>query len=238
MGSWGQDLAPPQQLKDLVLALLKSTDVRRIRLSSLEPWDIDSQVFDLWQDPRLCRHLHLPLQSGSAATLKRMARKTTPRDFSELVAAARSAIPDVAITTDIITGFPGEKDEEFTESLDFVRRMSFAGGHVFTFSSRPGTAAADMVGQVPFSVRKSRNAQMRAAFEESARRYKENFIGEVMPVLWESATALGPDEWLLSGLTDNYLRVETVAHERLWNQVAMVKLVELVDMRIKGELKG
>jgi len=238
LGSWGQDLAPQRQLKDLVLALLKSTDVPRIRLSSLEPWDIDPQFFDLWQDPRLCRHLHLPLQSGSAVTLRRMARKTTPRDFSELVAAARSAIPDVAITTDIITGFPGEKDEEFTETLDFVRHMSFAGGHVFTFSSRPGTAAADMVGQVPFSVRKSRNAQMRAAFEESARRYKENFIGEVMPVLWESATALGPDEWLLSGLTDNYLRVEAVAQERLWNQVAMVKLVELVDMRIKGELKG
>jgi threonylcarbamoyladenosine tRNA methylthiotransferase MtaB len=237
LGSWGQDLSPPQQLKDLVSAILDETEVPRLRLSSLEPWDIDLHFFDLWRDLRLCRHLHLPLQSGSAATLRRMARKTTPRDFAELVTAARSAIPDVAITTDVITGFPGENDEEFAESLEFVQQMSFAGGHVFTYSSRPGTAAENMPDQVPFAVRKARNAQMRAAFEESARLYRENFIGEVIPVLWESATALGPDEWQLSGLTDNYLRVETVAQERLWNQVAMVKLVELVDKRIMGELR-
>ncbi len=105
--------------------------------------------FQLWQDPRLCRHLHLPLQSGCAATLRRMARKTTPESFAELVAAARLAIPDIAITTDIITGFPGESEVEFQESLAFVRQMHFAGGHVFTYSARPGTAAARLPDQVP-----------------------------------------------------------------------------------------
>ena len=116
LGSWGQDLSPVLHLYHLVDAILKETSVPRLRLSSLEPWDIHPDFFQLWQDSRLCRHLHLPLQSGCAATLRRMARKTTPESFAGLVAAARSAIPDVAITTDIITGFPGESEAEFQES--------------------------------------------------------------------------------------------------------------------------
>ncbi|HES58098.1 MAG TPA: MiaB/RimO family radical SAM methylthiotransferase, partial [Firmicutes bacterium] len=162
LGSWGQDLEGGQRLADLVRAVLNRTGVPRLRLSSLEPWDLDPAFFDLWQDERLCRHLHLPLQSGSAATLRRMARKTTPQAFAELVAAARERIPEVAITTDVIAGFPGESQAEFEESLAFVRAMNFAGGHVFTYSARPGTAAARMPDQVPHPQRKTRNARLRA----------------------------------------------------------------------------
>jgi threonylcarbamoyladenosine tRNA methylthiotransferase MtaB len=114
-------------------------------------------------------HLHLPLQSGSESTLKRMARKTTPASFRGLVAAARMMMPEVAITTDVIAGFPGETEAEFAETLDFVREMDFAGGHVFTYSPRPATAAARMKGQIRPEVRKKRNAILREAFEESAR---------------------------------------------------------------------
>jgi threonylcarbamoyladenosine tRNA methylthiotransferase MtaB len=238
LGSWGQDFAGTQRLHHLVETILAETDVTRLRLSSLEPWDLDAEFFRLWENPRLCRHAHLPLQSGCAATLRRMARKTTPTSFAALITSIRATVPDIAITTDIITGFPGESETEFAESLEFVRRMQFAGGHVFTYSARPGTAAARMPEQVEFSLRKKRNAQMRAVFTESAARYQGNFIGQVLPVLWESATAVGPDGWQVSGLTDNYLRVQAHAPRCVWNQITPVQLLRRDGESLHGELLG
>jgi threonylcarbamoyladenosine tRNA methylthiotransferase MtaB len=236
LGSWGQDLSPPLRLRSLVQAILKDTGVARLRLSSLEPWDLDEDFFSLWEDPRLCRHLHLPLQSGSGATLRRMARKTTPRSFRALVTAARAVSPEIAITTDVITGFPGESEAEFAEGLAFVRELELAGGHVFTYSARQGTAAARMPDQVPHEVRKERNALMRAAIFESALAYQERFLGRVLPVLWESTTSLGPDVWRLSGLTDNYLRVSAHAPKQLWNRITPVKLVGLTGEGLSGQM--
>jgi threonylcarbamoyladenosine tRNA methylthiotransferase MtaB len=238
LGSWGHDFKRPLHLRQLVQAILNETDAPRMRLSSLEPWDLDTEFFSLWQDKRLCRHLHLPLQSGCDATLRRMARKTTPESFTELVKAARAVIPSIAITTDVITGFPGETDEEFEQSLAFVRQMEFAGGHVFTYSERPGTAAARMPGRVPIQIRKERNARMREAFSESALAYHARFLGQVLPVLWESATALGPDGWHLSGLTDNYLRVNALAPRQLWNQITPVCLTGLQGEALSGKIQG
>jgi len=237
LGSWGQDLLPPSPLCRLVEAILKETEAPRLRLSSLEPWDLQAGFFHLWQDPRLCRHLHLPLQSGCAATLRRMARKTTPESFAALVAAARLAIPDVAITTDIITGFPGESEAEFQESLAFVRQMHFAGGHVFTYSARPGTAALRLPDQVPHPLRKERNACMRAVFAEASQAYQSAFIGQVMPVLWESAAGLGEDGWEMSGLTGNYLRVNARSSRSLWNQITPVRLSALTPDGLFGQVQ-
>lgn len=236
LGSWGQDLAPRQRLTDLVQAILETTPLARLRLSSLEPWDLDEKFFDLWNDPRLCRHLHLPLQSGCAATLRRMARKITPESFADLVMAARRAVPQMAITTDVITGFPGESQSEFEESQEFIRSMHFAGGHVFTYSARPGTAAARLPGQVHEALRKERNAQVRAILADSSYRYQAGFIGDVLPVLWESATGLGPDGWKLSGLTDNYLRVRSYTPQRLWNQITPVRLTAIAGDELDGVL--
>lgn len=238
LGSWGHDFKRPRHLRQLVQAILEETDAARLRLSSLEPWDLDAEFFKLWEDQRVCRHLHLPLQSGCGTTLRRMARKTTPESFTELVQAARAIIPGVAITTDIITGFPGETEAEFEQSLAFVRQMKFAGGHVFTYSARPGTAAARMPGQVPTQVRKERNARMREAFAESALAYQVHFVGQVLPVLWESATTLGPDGWHLSGLTDNYLRVNALAPRRLWNQITPVRLTRIDGESLRGKIQG
>lgn len=237
LGSWGKDLGENLHLRHLVQAVLRESDLPRLRLSSLEPWDLDAAFFELWQDARLCRHLHLPLQSGSAATLRRMARKTTPRDFARIMSAARSLVTDMAITTDIIVGFPGESEAEFQESLDFVQAMSFAGGHVFTYSAREGTAAARMPGQVPLAVRKQRNALMRAVLAESAAAYRSAFSGRVLEVLWESATALHADGWQLSGLTGNYLRVSALAPQRLWNQITPVRLTEQREDGFWGRLQ-
>ena len=239
LGSWGHDLTPPLHLRHLVQEILRHTDVPRLRLSSLEPWDMDAEFFGLWADGRLCRHLHLPLQSGSAATLRRMARKTNPEAFASLVAAARLAIPGVAITTDVIVGFPGESETEFAESLELVRRMRFAGGHVFTYSARPGTAASRMPGQVPHPLRKERNAHMRRVLAEAALDFQARFLGSVLPVLWESTAALDPQGWRMSGLTDNYLRVTAHAGEHLWNRITPVRLIALDDKEgILGYVEG
>ncbi len=234
LGSWGKDLGRGSSLQDLIQLILKETDIPRLRLSSLEPWNLDTNFFSLWQDSRLCRHLHLPLQSGSDATLRRMARKTSQDGYSKLITAARAAIPDVAITTDIIVGFPGETEEEFGDSLAFVEAMKFAGGHVFTYSEREGTPAAGFNPVVPKSVRRERSAVMRAAFAQSAEQYRHQFIGQILPVLWESTTNLGEAGWQLSGLTGNYLRIKASDDEDRWNQISDVEIISPV----KGDLRG
>lgn len=236
LGSWGQDLSTQLHLRDLIRCVLDESDAPRLRLSSLEPWDLDGSFFDLWRDERLCRHLHLPLQSGSASVLRRMARKTTPQLFAELVAHARAASPEMAITTDVIVGFPGEGEAEFNESLEFVRSMDFSMGHVFHYSPRPGTAAARFSEQVVLSVSKTRSARMRAVLEESSVRYHAQFIGQTMPVLWESARSVGPQGWLLSGLTDNYLRVSAWSAEERLNQFSLVQLERLDGDGLEGVL--
>jgi threonylcarbamoyladenosine tRNA methylthiotransferase MtaB len=165
-----------------------------------------------------------------------MARKTTPAYFAKLVRAARAVVPEMAITTDVITGFPGETEVEFDESLAFVREMNFAGGHAFTYSAREGTAAAQMPDQVPYAIRKARNAQVRQVFAESATAYQAGFLGREVEALWESAAAMGPASWTLSGITDNYLRVTAEAPRQVWNQITPVKLVAISEKGILGEI--
>jgi threonylcarbamoyladenosine tRNA methylthiotransferase MtaB len=236
LGDWGRDLIPQQHLPDLIRSILDNFDFARLRLSSLEPWNLTSDFFALWKDSRICRHFHLPLQSGSLPTLRRMARRTTPQSFSTLVAAARIAIPDVAITTDLIAGFPGETEHEFEETVQFVSEMNFSGGHVFTFSPRPGTAALRLPDQVPFPIRKERNARLREILDASASKYQSRFIGQTMNVLWESTSVVGPDGWHLSGLTDNYLRINATASYNLWNQITPVRITGLTEKGLQGDI--
>jgi threonylcarbamoyladenosine tRNA methylthiotransferase MtaB len=236
MGSWGKDLDPPLKLSTLIKTILAETDIPRLRLSSLEPWDINREFFGLWQNPRLANHLHLPLQSGSTRTLKRMARKTTPEAYAALLENARNEIEDLAVTTDIITGFPGESEGEFQESLVFIEKMAFARGHVFTFSERKGTAAARMPGSVPYPLRKSRNAQVQRVLARSEQAFRERFLGSLRPVLWEKATWDVSGRWILSGLTDNYLRVKAAAQENKWNQISKVRLTGLNDSGMVAEI--
>ena len=232
LGSWGYDL--DSHLKDLIKAILRETDTPRLRLSSLEPWDLEADFFSLWDDPRLMPHLHLPLQSGCESTLKRMARKTTPESFRELVSAARMVMPDVAITTDVIAGFPGETEDEFAESLAFVCEMNFAGGHVFTYSPRPGTGAAKMKGQVRPELRKDRNRMLREVLDGSEKSYREKFVGQNMSVLWESTSEMGEWGWQMEGLTGNYLRVKAFAPSPRWNELDAVHIQHNETDGLKG----
>lgn len=238
LGSWGKDFSQSLHLSDLIQAILRETDFPRIRLSSLEPWDLSPEFFQLWENPRLCRHLHLPLQSGCEATLRRMARRIKPKSFAGIVEAARQVIPEIAVTTDLITGFPGETDEEFEESLEFVRRMGFAGGHTFTYSARTGTAAAHMPDQIESGLRKERAARVREIFSEASAAYRNRFIGRVLPVLWESASKLNQKQWTLSGLTDNYLRVHTNSDHSLCNQITPVSLIKVLPDGLTGKIRN
>lgn len=234
LGSWGQEWG--LHLRHLIAAILQDTNVPRLRLSSLEPWDLDEAFFRLWENPRLCRHLHLPLQSGSRSVLRRMARKTTPESFRQLVQAARAVVPEMAITTDIIAGFPGETEEEFRESLAFVEEMEFAGGHVFTYSPRPGTAATRLPNQVPPEIRKQRNATYRALLARQAEAYRQRFLGRTEEVLWESILERSERGWRLEGLGSHYLRITAYADRPLWNEISRVQITQLQGEALGGHI--
>lgn len=238
LGSWGQDLPSPRNITTLINMILKETDVARLRISSIEPWNLDEQFFSIFAEPRVCRHIHLPLQSGSATVLRRMARKTTPESYAEIVSKIRKTCPEIAITTDLIAGFPGETDQEFSETIDFIHEINFAGGHVFTYSARPGTSAANMPNQVPHQLRKSRNAELRRVFAKSAEGYERRFLNQTVEVLWESVTEMDSNSWSMHGLSDNYLRLKTRAAKNLWNQITPVKIKKFMQKGLVGEIQG
>ena len=207
LGSYGHDLGRPAGLGELVAALLADTDIPRLRLSSLEPWDIDDQFFSLWANPRLMPHLHLPLQAGSDRVLRRMARRTSRAAFRALAAAARAAIPDLNLSTDLIAGFPGETEDEFSETLAYVAEIDFARLHVFSYSPRPGTAAARLPGQVAGPVKRERTARLIELGERLSLAFHRRYEGTIRPVLWESVVGAEPAGLRWAGYTDNYIRV-------------------------------
>jgi threonylcarbamoyladenosine tRNA methylthiotransferase MtaB len=208
-------------LVQLVRRILSETGVERLRLSSLQPRDLHSELLGLWNDPRLCRHLHLPLQSGCDAVLQRMKRRYSTGDYKRAVSLARDAIPGVSITTDIIVGFPGESEEEFEESYCFCRRMEFARIHVFPYSPRPGTPATEMPNRVNDEIKRGRVHKMLGLAQESAHRFRERLRGQTAMVLWESRTKEG----LWTGFTDNYVRVFSGDERDLLNQLLPTKVI-------------
>ncbi|MGQ9888735.1 MAG: tRNA (N(6)-L-threonylcarbamoyladenosine(37)-C(2))-methylthiotransferase MtaB [Aggregatilineales bacterium] len=224
LGSYGHDRGERDGLSQLVRAVLADTDVPRLRLSSLEPWDLDETFFALWDNPRLCPHLHLPLQSGCDATLRRMRRRTNQNAFRALVTAARARVPDISITTDVIVGFPGETDEEFAISEAFIREMAFAGLHVFRYSRRPGTAAARMRGQVAESVKRARSSRLHALAKQAGAEYAHRFIERRLPVLWEQVGGAQQDGFINLGYTHNYIRVRCVHPRPLTNCITPARL--------------
>jgi threonylcarbamoyladenosine tRNA methylthiotransferase MtaB len=230
LGAWGRDLGLASGLERLIATVLARTAIPRVRLSSVEPWDVRPEFFRLWEDGRLCPHLHLPLQSGCAATLRRMRRNAMPEDFAGLVDAARAAIPDLAVTSDLMVGFPGETESEFGESLEFVRRIGFARLHVFPFSARPGTEAAGMPGAVPDAEVRRRAAEARRIGRRSAESFARGFLGRELEVLWERGTRCG----MRRGLTDNYLRVKVENETVEPNTITRVRMAAYDQGEIVG----
>ena len=231
IGSYGRDRrAQPSRegagsLLELMEMILTGTGIQRLRLSSIEPWDFDPHMLALWEDPRLCRHLHLPMQSGCDSTLRRMGRLYTTAEYGASAALARQEVPGLALTSDLIVGFPGETDDEFSESLDFVKRMAFARLHVFKYSPRPGTSAATFADQVDSSVKQARSRITIAEGAHSAEAFARQFSGQVVKVLWENLCET-PAGSFWRGLTDNYIRAYARDERDLHNSITPALLAE------------
>jgi threonylcarbamoyladenosine tRNA methylthiotransferase MtaB len=227
IGSYEQE----GDLVTLVERILRESEVQRLRLSSLEPCDLTTELLNLWEDSRLCPHIHLPLQSGCDAVLQKMGRAYDTADYERAAALAREAIPNLALTTDIMVGFPGEGEEEFDESYRFCERMGFAAMHVFPFSARPGTKAARMEDRVGDSEKKQRCHLMLNLAHRGSQRFREQFVGRSVNVLWE-----GNKDSIWFGLTENYMRVFLPAQGPLTNQILETKIVAQHDGLLQGEL--
>lgn len=206
LGAWGRDMDPALSPHHLIGGVLARTDVPRVRFSSLQPRDITPELLALWQDPRLMPHFHLALQSGSDAVLGTMRRRYTASDFREAVDRIRLAVPEAAITTDVIVGCPGETETDFEDTLAFCKDAGFARVHCFPYSRRSHTTAALMPDQVPEGRRKERMARLLAQADDLSVAFRRRFAGSLRPVLWEHArrTAEGS---LFFGRTDNYIPV-------------------------------
>ncbi len=207
-------------LEGLVRRVLSQTGVQRLRLSSLQPQDLSPSFIQLWNDSRLCRHLHLPLQSGCDTVLQRMRRSYSTADYERAVTMARELIPQLAVTTDVMVGFPGESDEEFETSYRFCERIGFAGLHIFPYSARPGTVAARMAHNVQQETKKKRSQIMLHLARKSAQSFRRRFLGRSLAVLWEEEKRDG----IWSGLSDNYIRVFSKSEEQLRNRLLSVRL--------------
>jgi threonylcarbamoyladenosine tRNA methylthiotransferase MtaB len=221
-------------LRDLVQRILSSTGIERLRLSSLQPSEISSEFLALWQDEKLCRHFHLALQSGSETVLQRMRRSYSLDQYQRTVNLIKGMIQDAAITTDIMIGLPGESDAEFEQSYSFCQQAGFANIHVFPFSPRPETAAAGIPEQIKDKVKQERNQRMLELSRSSRRSFCEQFLGQIMSVLWEKETSLGSG--IYSGLTGNYIKIFTHSEKSLSNEITPVKLIELHNQGIWGEV--
>ncbi len=230
LGSYGFDL-DGADLPALIRSVLAETDVARLRVSSLQPQEISRELLELWENPRLMPHFHIPLQCGSDRILRLMRRRYDTARFAQAVELVRRRIPDAGITTDLIVGFPGEGEAEFGESRDFARRQAFSDMHIFPYSSRPGTSAAYLKEQAPAASKKARAAEMAQISQEGFRAFRLGQLGNTRPVLWESAR--GRDEapvW--TGLTDNYVRVTTQDRRDLGNLVTPAELRELTGAQV------
>lgn len=225
LGGYGSDTG--SNLGELVHAVLEHTSIPRLRLGSLEPWDLPDSFIELFDNPRFMPHLHLPLQSGSDSVLKRMARRCKSGDFAALVERLRSRVPDINITTDIIVGFPGETEAEWEESLTFIEKIGFGHIHIFAFSPREGTIAAGMPNPVHPEVKKARSRVLHRLAERQKQETFRRFSGRQFPVLWETAKKKPNGETEICGYTPNYLRVGMAldGSADLGNRITLVRLL-------------
>ena len=225
LGRWGRETGGTMRLPDLIRRLLAETGIERLRLSSVEPMDWSDDLLELVSlSPRIAQHVHAPLQSGSDRVLRRMHRKYRPRHYADRILKARAAMPDAGIGADVMTGFPGETSEEFEESREFIDGLPFTYLHVFTYSERPGTPAAESAGQVPMEVRKERNRVLRDLAARRNLEFRRAMIGRTLSVVTLSEGALA----------GNFLKVD-LAHPRPANQLVDVKIGSLTPAGLREQ---
>jgi threonylcarbamoyladenosine tRNA methylthiotransferase MtaB len=214
LGRWGREPGSAMRLADVLRRILDETAIERVRLSSVEPMDFSDDLLGLMAgEPRVAGHVHAPLQSGADTVLRRMHRRYRPRHYEDRIRKARALMPDAAIGADVMVGFPGETAGEFEQSRQFIASLPFTYLHVFTYSERPGTPAADRPDQVPVPVRKERNRVLRELAEEKSIAFRRAMVGRTLSVVTLAQGAL----------SGNFLKVELAA-PRAANQMLDVRI--------------
>jgi threonylcarbamoyladenosine tRNA methylthiotransferase MtaB len=225
LGRWGRELQPQQKFEQLVRALLEHTGIEKIRISSVEPMDWSDELIALVAgSPRMAKHAHVPLQSGSDRILRRMHRKYRPWHYAEKIRKIHEAMPDAAIGADVMVGFPGETEELFEESRSFIERLPFTYLHVFTYSSRPGTPSTAMLDQVPVHVARERNRILRELAAANNLEFRRRFVGQSLNVI----TLQAGDEDSTEALSDNYLKIKLQGQHKA-NEALTVEVLEISD---------
>ena len=228
VGGYGSDIET--NLYELISAILSETDLPRLRLASVEPWDLPDKFFELFSNPRLMPHMHLPLQSGSDSVLKRMSRRCKTADFKHLIDHARNEVPDFNVTTDVIVGFPGETESEWQDSMEFISSTEFSHIHIFSYSVREGTKAAKLPDQVNKDIKKMRSVQLHQLAAEMKRAYLEKHINREFSILWEGNRKIentGTTKYF--GYTPNFIRtqIDINSNEVLTNKIQRTRITSV-----------
>ncbi|MNZ78262.1 Threonylcarbamoyladenosine tRNA methylthiotransferase MtaB [compost metagenome] len=235
-GGYGDDMEN-YNLTSLLWDLDKVEGLERIRISSIEASQIDDAMIDvLNRSSKMCRHLHIPLQAGDNSVLKRMRRKYTTEEFAAKIKRLHEAMPGVAITTDVIVGFPGETEEMFESGYRFMEELKFAEMHVFPYSKRTGTPAARMDDQVDEEVKNERVHKLIDLSEKMQLEYAKQYVGQVLEVIPERDYKGAPGTGLISGYTDNYIQVVFDGTEALIGKLCRVKITEAGVNESRGKL--
>ncbi|MFZ0314084.1 MAG: tRNA (N(6)-L-threonylcarbamoyladenosine(37)-C(2))-methylthiotransferase MtaB [Candidatus Korobacteraceae bacterium] len=232
LGRWGRELSPRMSFAAMLRAILEQTAIEKVRISSVEPMDWTNEVIELVaSSPRICKHAHVPMQSGSDRILRKMHRKYRPWHYADRIERIRRAMPDAAIGADVMVGFPGESDDDFEQTRALIERLPFTYLHVFTYSSRPGTPSAEMPDQVPVQIARERNRVLRELASQKKRAFMESFIGREV----EAITLTHFDGEYTEALTDNYLKL-LVCGERNSNELVRMPVTEArVDALIASQ---
>ena len=257
LGRWGRDLgsisalvgtaalgcpgeqSSPRSLVDLIRAILKKTGLEKLRISSVEPMDWSDELIKLVAtSPRIAKHAHVPMQSGSDAVLRRMHRKYRPWHYREKVEKIRAAMPDAAIGADVMVGFPGETDAEFEATRQMIEDLPFTYLHVFTYSARPGTPAAEMKNQVPVHIARERNRILRELASEKKLAFMRSFVGKTLDAITLNVTGNDADGDFTEALTDNYLKLRLLGRHdpNCWNRATVHKVNDGTLSGLRGQV--
>ncbi|MBN19150.1 MAG: tRNA (N(6)-L-threonylcarbamoyladenosine(37)-C(2))-methylthiotransferase MtaB [Chloroflexi bacterium] len=233
LGSYGFEFKNIKII-NLLKTIISDTDIQRLRISSLQPQDLSSGLLELWENPRLCPHIHIPLQSGNNNLLKQMRRRYTVEIFNQTIYLVRSKIHNVSITTDVIAGFPGEDDKSFQDTYDLCKKIKFSNMHIFPYSKRPKTSAAYFNNDTPSDIKSNRVKALIDLNNNNKRLFEQSFDNSVRKVLWEESYIENNKKYW-TGLTDNYLKVKTVENNNIRNKITKVKL-NYIDNELQGKI--
>lgn len=237
LGSYGRDLSPQQDIVKVIEALEKINGLLRIRLSSIEPQDVTEELIERIRGcAKLCRHLHIPLQSGDDAILKKMNRKYTSAEYLRLIQRIKKRVGGIAITTDIMAGFPGENEGNFNNSKELIKKIVPLKAHLFAYSRRQGTAAAGLNGELSPQALKKRLLEFKAVAEACSLSYRKRFLGRKTDVLIEGRAKKNPAFW--KGYTGNYIKVLIRSQSDLASRIVVVNLKKIAKDCLLGQVSA